>query len=136
LRNLQDGWNNGEGVRLSERGLSWLYCSFSYGFPTYLPSPFIYPTVDGRVFMEWHCGSEDTSLEIDLETHQGELHRLDLLKGDVAEFVVNLDENMGWRKVCRMIQESEKRAGQRYGVGRNPNGERAEKLNQTMPTKI
>ena len=34
LRNLQDGWNNGEGVRLSERGLSWLYCSFSYGFPT------------------------------------------------------------------------------------------------------
>ncbi len=96
FRRLRDGWLEGKGVAPSHNGLDWLATTFDRYFPDDLPLPQIYPTAEGGIQAEWSLGSNEVSLEVDLSTHGGEWHRLDLVT-DVEDLqVLELDNEGPW----------------------------------------
>ena len=73
LRHLPDGWRNGEGITFDTGYLDWLADAFARLYPPNAPAPTICPTTYGIVSLEWSLPDAEISLEIDPETHQGEL---------------------------------------------------------------
>lgn len=92
LRNLIDGWLEGRGVAPRQEGLDWLAQTFEQNFPDDLPLPYVYPTAEGGVQMEWTIDTSEASLEIDLVEHRGEWHFLDMKTDAESTHALNFDE--------------------------------------------
>lgn len=103
LRLVEDGWLEGEGLAPSEAGLDWLLAALSRHFPNESPPPHLYPTETGDVQAEWSLGSREVTLEVDLETHSGEWHVLDLRSGQVDERIVDCDSGEDWKWLVKQI---------------------------------
>jgi hypothetical protein len=104
LRLLKDGWLDGDGIAPKPEGLDWLAQAFDQYFPDQLPLPFVYPTAEGGVSVEWPIGTNEISLEIDLAKHKGELHRLNTQTNQEEMTEINLKEEPGWRTVAEKIK--------------------------------
>ena len=76
LRQLKDGWLEGQGKAPSKEGLDWLSQAFDNYYPSDLPLPYLYPTEPGGVQAEWSLGRNEITLEIDLAEHSGYFHAL------------------------------------------------------------
>lgn len=103
LRTVEDGWLEGKGTAPSEAGLDWLLAVFDRHFPDDTPLPHLYPTETGGVQAEWSLGSQEVTLELDLETHRGEWHVLDMNSGEVQERVLNCDRGEEWTWLIEQI---------------------------------
>ena len=109
LKGLKDGWadglqpagdwGNGFGVAPSSEGLDWLAGRLETRYAEELPPPYIYPTPEGGVSLEWSIGRNEASLEIDLTSHSGEWHCLNLGTGRSAEGVFDLDDEGDWDRL-------------------------------------
>ncbi len=105
FKNLEDGWaggmqpasewGEGYGKAPSPEGLAWLQDAVSKWFFG-APVPFVYPTPEGAVQFEWDIGPYRPSLEIDLETHSGEWHCLDLGSNESYERDLALESPQDW----------------------------------------
>ena len=104
LRDLQDGWLDGEGCAPPTPGLDWLSGSFAQHFLWNVRPPHIYPTAAGGVQAEWSLGSNEVSLTIDLESHFGAWHELDLETGAVHERTLNCDTTSHWEWLVSRLQ--------------------------------
>lgn len=65
--------------------------------------PWIYPTAEGGVQLEWRSGSREISLDIDLDRKVGEWHRLDLSTGDESAENFDLSNPVGWSELVRRL---------------------------------
>ena len=72
LRNMQNGWLDGDGIAPLKEGLDWLADQFDANFPNNLLLPHVFPTLEGGVEMEWSHGRNAIFLEIDLVSHKGD----------------------------------------------------------------
>ena len=104
LRLLKDGWLEGSGKGLSPEGLEWLAKSFSQQFPDDLPLPHLYPMAKGGVQAEWTLGPAEVTLEIDLETRQGDWHLLNTETDAEDSRMLELEEADDWRWFTEEIQ--------------------------------
>ena len=104
LKVLQDGWLDGEGLAPPVQGLDWLSRAFDQHFPWNLRPPHIYPTVPGGIQAEWSLGSNEVTLKINLETHIGEWHELDLETDAVYERTLNCDAPSHWNWLASRLQ--------------------------------
>lgn len=105
FRELKDGWadgmqyagnwGNGYGKAPSPSGLDWLSVAFTRHYPEDAPLPFTYPTPEGGVQMEWSVGSQEISLEVNLETGWAWWHRLDMSTDNDEEQDLDLNSD-GW----------------------------------------
>ena len=109
LRQLKDGWLEGQGKAPSKEGLDWLSQAFDKHYSGDLPLPYLYPTEPGGVQAEWSLGQNEITLEIDLTEHSGYFHalhmeddteetrRLDLGSGThwvaLKELITSMSEN-------------------------------------------
>ena len=84
LHSLQDGWLDGEGKAPDRKGLEWFEMMMEDYYPKNLSLPYIYPTGEGNLLLEWDIGKLDVSLEIGIIKREGELHILDLLTGKIV----------------------------------------------------
>lgn len=96
FRAIQDGWLDGDGKAPSLHGIDWLSSSLKRYYSSDLPLPYIYPTPEGGVSLEWSLGSHRASLEIDLDTREAEWHCLNLSTDDSCEQDLQLDIPQGW----------------------------------------
>ena len=103
MRLVEDGWLEGEGKAPSEVGLDWLLGTFALQFPNDAPPPHLYPTETGDVQAEWSLGSREITLEVNLDTHSGEWHVLDLRSGHVDERIVDCDSGEDWKWLVKQI---------------------------------
>lgn len=103
LKLLEDGWLNGEGRAPSKAGLDWLLGIFGSRYPADAARPYLYPTVAGGVQAEWPLGSREAELEIDLETHTGEWHVLDMKSGESQERTLHCDRDEDWAWLIEQI---------------------------------
>lgn len=78
LAQLEDGWLDGEGRAPGREALTWLADRFEHSWPGNLPSPYLYPTVEGGVQAEWSLPPHEISLEVDLGARTSEWHALNL----------------------------------------------------------
>lgn len=104
LRNLKDGWHDGDGFAPSHKGLDWLEARLSNEYLNLLPLPRIYPTFEGGVQLEWSIGSNDASLEVNLSDRSGYWHNLNLRTGKDEERLLNLEGSEEWDRLSAMLQ--------------------------------
>lgn len=91
LKLIEDGWLEGRGRSPSRAGLDWLLGVFVRHVPDDVPNPYLYPTATGGVQAEWSLGSQEATLEVNLETHNGDWHVLDVKSGEVQERTLDCD---------------------------------------------
>ena len=103
LRDLSDGWRNGEGVAFDADYLAWLSESFSSMYPAHAPAPTICPTTYGIVSAEWSFPDAEISLEIDPETRRGELVWADARTQNSGEVVFYMAEAEGWTRLANYL---------------------------------
>ena len=96
FRVMQNGWLDGYGSAPNPQGLDWLQQRLVGDFED-APIPHIYPTPEGDVQFEWDIGFFRPSLEIDLETHVGEWHCLDLEADESYERELQLGHAQDWK---------------------------------------
>ncbi len=104
LRLLKDGWLEGGGSAPTSAGIDWLSDKFTRDYPENLPLPFVYPTPEGGIRLEWSIDSHDISLEIDLKRHVAALHVLNLNSDEEHEEELRLDEPAEWARLIQQIQ--------------------------------
>ncbi|HHY67762.1 MAG TPA: hypothetical protein GX517_11310 [Alicyclobacillus sp.] len=96
---LEDGWLDGEGKKLDSSGLRWFGERFSQLFPEDLPLPYVYPTIEGHLRLEWTFGTQEVSLEVRLDDHLGQWHVLDVDTDEEQSRQLNLEEDRDWTYV-------------------------------------
>lgn len=102
LRLLNDGWLEGRGLALSATGLDWFVASFQREFSGDLPLPYVYPTEDGGLRLEWDLGSLDLSIDVDLASKSGALHALDRASDSDRSETLNLAGD-GWARIREIV---------------------------------
>ena len=103
LRQLKDGWLEGQGKAPSKEGLDWLSQAFDNYYSGDLPLPYLYPTEPGGVQAEWSLGRNEITLEIDLAEHSGYFHALHM-EDDIEETRrLDLGSEMQWIELKELI---------------------------------
>jgi hypothetical protein len=105
LRKMKDGWLDGEGVAPDREGLEWFETMMEDYYPEDLPLPYIYPTGEGNLQLEWDMENLDVSLEVDLSTHEGELHILNLTTEQTSEVIYQLNDADEWHALIERLKE-------------------------------
>ncbi len=105
LKNLKDGWLDGKGSTLSSEGLDWFAKIFEANYPDELPLPFVYPTAEGGIQVEWSLGGHELSLEIDFARHSGEWHRLKIQNQQEDNRSLNLEDDGDWKWLANEIRQ-------------------------------
>lgn len=105
LSALKDGWLEGKGLAPTKEALDWFESEFTSRYPVDLPLPYLFPTPDGGIDLEWTLGVADVSLEIDLGPHVATWHVLNL-ETQVSQIRESLDLNSDsdWRFVLEQIK--------------------------------
>lgn len=104
LKALKPGWLDGKGLVPSGDGLDWLADSFEVLDSEELPRPYLFPTPEGSVLVEWQQKPWSLSLEVDLEARVGEWHALNLETDFEESATLDLRNIEGWSQfgtVCR-----------------------------------
>ena len=110
LRNLIDGWLDGEGIAPSEQGLNWVVDKLDDYFSD-MTVPYLYPTPEGGVRAEWSLGKYEASLDIKLDNQTGYWHSLDMTNNTDAEKTLDLSKQEDWKWVLEtLLKEIEKQA--------------------------
>ena len=105
LHSLQDGWLDGEGKAPDRKGLEWFETMMEDYYPEDLPLPYIYPTGEGNLQLEWDMENLDVSLEVDLSTHEGELHILNFTTEKTTEVIYQLNDADEWHALIERLKE-------------------------------
>ncbi|MBI5015495.1 MAG: hypothetical protein HZB55_08380 [Deltaproteobacteria bacterium] len=104
MRQLRNGWLEGKGMAPDHKGLDWLARCFDLHFPEDIPLPHMYPTTEGGVQSEWSLGTNEVSLDVDLGTHRGEWHRLNLSTDAEDSRSLNLELEADWTWLGEQIR--------------------------------
>ena len=107
LRSLKHGWVFGIGTISGAGRLRWLEIAFESCYPGDLPLPYIYPTIDGGILLEWYLPNHKISLDIDLESRYGEWRNLNITTNKVVEYNLNLSTNYDWHGLEMCIRNLE-----------------------------
>ncbi len=109
LKALRHGWLDGKrGFAPNRVGLDWLAERFQQSYPDELPLPYLYPTAEGGIQVEWSLGDFEITLEVDIEQHRGEWHVLNMATDAEEERTLALDETADWQW---LVDEIRQRAG-------------------------
>lgn len=109
LRLLKDGWLEGSGRAPSAAGLNWFVSSFQREFSGDLPLPYVYPTEDGGVRLEWDLDPLDISIDIDFDSKSGALHMLDRETDSDRSETLELERD-GWATARETLEAAANRA--------------------------
>ena len=97
LRLLKDGWLDGYGTALNQDGLTW----FVEHFPIELSLPYLYPTAEGGLRVEWSNIDSEMSLDINLSTKSAIWHKLCYTKDKTETEILNLNES--WQRLIVLV---------------------------------
>ena len=104
LRNLSNGWLDGEGIAPPAKFLDWLSQRFELIYPDELPLPHMYPTPEGGIQAEWSLPDCEASLEINPNNKVGEWHVLDRDTDEDALASLDLGDDKGWMELIDRIR--------------------------------
>lgn len=104
LRQLKDGWLEGEGRAPSREGMEWLSQVFAQYYPDDLQLPYLYPTPSGGIQAEWSLATSEVSLNIDLEAYTANWHALAMESDAESTRELRLDLADHWQWLLEEIR--------------------------------
>lgn len=108
FRSLRQDWLDGSPAHVpSPEGLNWLTHAFELNYPGDLDLPFLYPTPEGGVLVEWTVGHQEISLDINLEERAGEWHALNMANDQEVSEQLNLNDRESWKWIADQLKASE-----------------------------
>lgn len=105
LSMLEAGWLNGEGIGMKKEDLAWFAELFENNYNPALPLPYLYPTPQGGVQLEWTFENHDISLNIDLVKKSGFYQSLNQITDTVIENTLNLTSDIDWKLLNQNLTE-------------------------------
>lgn len=93
---LKDGWLDGKGKAPSKVGLDWFSATFETQYPDELPFPYVYPTAEGGIQIEWSLAGHEVSLEVSLESRRAHWHNLNLTTHEESSRDLQLTQTDDW----------------------------------------
>ena len=103
---LKDGWLEGEGIAPSPDRLQAFVNAWNAAATDRLPLPFIYPTPDGGIQMEWTQDIWEISAEVDLNELSAELLAVNVKTGESREADVVLVDPEGWEPMIDFVNQA------------------------------
>lgn len=101
---LREGWMDGQGVRLSPSGVAWLSKAWAEAWPDEVVLPYVYPTPEGEVQMEWSTQQGSISAEVNLENFEAEVTVSRTADGEVLdELSLNLNKPDQWEALVDLV---------------------------------
>lgn len=101
---LRDGWMDGGGSRLPPAGLSWLATAWTQAWPDDAPLPYVYPTPEGGVQLEWSAHGASIAAELNLDSHEAEVLASRTADGSVLhETSLHLDKAEHWNQLAALV---------------------------------
>ena len=104
LKQIEEGWGDGTGIAPGDDFLDWATRQFSRHYPKDLPAPYIYPTMEGGLEIEWPLGPYEASLTID-QSRRAVWHSLNLETDSEDEHHLSMDEPLSWRRLEINLRE-------------------------------
>ncbi len=105
FESLKDGWlRTAKASPRHTRELHWFVAAFDRFFPDDLPLPYLYPTAEGGVRMEWSARPHELSVEIDLQKRAGEWHALNLANDAEDSRTLSLDASGDWEWLAEEVR--------------------------------
>ena len=103
LAELKPGWLDGKGLALNPDGLQALVRDFDNWFDPTLPLPYLYPTAEGGVQVEWSINQWEISLEIDLLQRRAQYQALFVPDQRTQESEFNLADQAEWVRLNQAL---------------------------------
>lgn len=100
FKQLKDGWYNGSGFAPNLEKLESVIANLRR-FPADLPNPFVFPTVEGGILLEW-ADDGRTSVETRFEQMSGDF--MTDVKGQMVECIFDLRAEKGWTDLFNFLK--------------------------------
>ncbi|MBQ9537032.1 MAG: hypothetical protein IJU79_04485 [Desulfovibrionaceae bacterium] len=107
LSHLQFGWLEANyGEPLSKNFLNWFDSAYKQYFATELPAPYIFPTPEGGITLEWQSERHiEISVEINCKTRIGEFVSAKKDQDEMTEETVDLNNAKGWMRLNALLSD-------------------------------
>ena len=103
VRDLKDGWFDGDGVAFNQDELDWLANMFERYYSDNAIFPHVYPVPENDVNLEWSIDTLEIGLEINLRSHKGVWSWDDVHTKDNDERELDLDKSENWDWIAKQI---------------------------------
>ena len=103
LRLLENGWLVENSIAPKNEDLDWFLENFEKNYNDELPLPYIFPTAEGNIQLEWEIDNYDISLEIDFGIHSAEWHNYNQESDTYESDNLNLEQVSGWESLCEKL---------------------------------
>jgi hypothetical protein len=104
LSHLEDGWMDGTGPGIDQKGAERVSELFASNYDCTLPPPHIFPTEDGELQAEWSTSGYEIILRIDLEDASGQLFVINTVTNSETDFKYDLSEQSSWSIINSLIR--------------------------------
>lgn len=104
LKNLKDGWYDGEGLAPKDEDVDWLKKCVDKYYKSDLPAYYVYPTPEGNVVIEWCIGNNNISLDINFTDKHGWFHCWNSVTDEENSEYLFLDKDEYWNRLIELIE--------------------------------
>ena len=102
---IQNGWLLDEtSVAPLRVGLDWLADSWMKYYSPELPSPYIFPTPEGGIDMEWKIENRRAILEVDLKAHYASWLQWDKITNEERSQSLDLNSITAWEYITSKVR--------------------------------
>ena len=81
--------------------LEWFAAKTKEFWLTDMPTPFLFPTENGNLSIEWYIGHREQSLDVDFATRTGTWEWWDSQSDEEHSETLNLEDRENWEKIQR-----------------------------------
>ena len=110
LAQLRDGWLDGEGKAPTKGGLDAFKHAWNTADTENLSLPYLYPTPEGGIQMEWRVGAWEISAEVELDHLRAELLAVNTASSASRDGEADLSHPEGWSEMVRFFLQHESAA--------------------------
>jgi hypothetical protein len=95
-KDLKDGWYDGEGKGLPKKYLNETCLLLKNNYNSINPTPYIYPSTEGGITLEWSFRKYEVSLEINIKYKTAYWHCLNTSTDKIEENNLDLIKSKSW----------------------------------------
>lgn len=103
LRTLQNGWLDGLGLAPKKDFLDWLSNQFEKNYQKDLPWPYLFPTPEGGILLEWDLEENEISLDIDPGSKIAFYHKLNMNDYSDDSTNIEISNSDGWLELNKRL---------------------------------